>query len=224
MATGQTILNLMEALSPELQLQPGETDVIKGLAILNAAQDMLETLVAQHPQVFGSQPANIVTVAATETTTYPSGYLRIDGIDWLDPTTLLPGYSLDNRRQRGGHRVSNSYAWLVGSSYSSGRPSAYWTNGLLIYWDPIPDIVHTLRVYGFKSADDITASGTFAYPDAAMLPLASLAVRIIRAGLDDPTQDIQAMGKQTLDPYIDSISNFNRDGAHGLTYRYNHDT
>ena len=44
MATGQTVLDLMEVLAPELQLQSAEADVVKGLIVLNRAQSAFEML------------------------------------------------------------------------------------------------------------------------------------------------------------------------------------
>ena len=41
MATGQTILDLMEGLDASLQLQASESGVPKGLIAANAAQDYL---------------------------------------------------------------------------------------------------------------------------------------------------------------------------------------
>lgn len=192
--------------------------------MLNAAQDILETLLAQHPEVFGGQVGTLSTTASQEYTTFPSGVLRIDGLDFLDASTLLPAYPLTVRRRRGGHRFNRPYWWTYTSTASEGRPTTYWTNGTRIYWDPVPEQVHSVRWYGFQSASDITASGTFAYPDSAMLPLAALAAKIIRSGLDDPTADIGSIAKDTLNTYVETISGFNRDGAHGLIYENYHDT
>lgn len=216
----------MEVLSPELQCQVGESDVVKGLLVLNAAQDILETLLAQHPQVLGSGLGTLTTTGGQEYTTFPSGVLRIDGLDFLDPTTLLPMYPLKPKRSRGGHRFSRPYWYpYLADPVVQGRPLTYWTNGVRIYWDPVPDTsLHSMRWYGFQTAVDITASGTFTYPDSAMLPLASLAVRIIRSGLDDPVTDIGAIAKDVLNTYIDTLSNFQRDGAHGYVYESGHDT
>lgn len=225
MATGQSILNLMESLSPELQLQSGENDVTKGLAILNASQDLLETLLAANPQVLGGAVGTVSTTANQEYTTFPSGVLRLDGLDLLDSNgaVIQPIFPT---RQRGGHAYNKAgWAQLVGAGAGmAGRPAVYWTNGTRLYWGPTPDTVYTVRYYGFASASDITASGTFAYPDSAMLPLASLSVRIIRTGLDDPAGDVMSLAKDILNPYIDMVANFNRDGSHGLQYDYNHDT
>lgn len=223
--TGQTLLNLMEGLSPELQLQSGEGDVTKGLLFLNAAQDIFESLAAQHPQVLGGQVGNITTTQNQEYVTYPTGLLRLDGLDMLDSVSLLPTFAMEPRRARGGHRFGSPFWWTyVSTNTATAVPAIYWTNGTRIYFDPVPDATYTLRYYGFVAAADITALGTFAYQDIVALPLASLATKIIRMGLDDPTQDITAVAKDTLNATLDTLSGFNRDGAHELIYRYKHDT
>ena len=226
MATGQSVLNLMEDLFPELQLQSGETDVTKGLRVLNAAQDLFETLAARHPGFLGGSIGTVSTTKNTEATTYPTGLLRLDGLDYID-TDLdpdLPTYPIEYIRQRGGHRYNRPWLWNFAASKTSGKPRRYWDNGTNIYWDPIPDAIYTVRWYGFQAASNITAAGTFAYPDAAMLPLGVLTIRIIRGGLDDPTQDYISLAKETLDPLIDALSDHNKDMPHGMRYTYSHDT
>src|SRR5438874_4944062 len=96
MATGQSILNLMEVLFPELQLQPSETDVTKGLIVLNAAQDLLETIIAQYPRLKGDQTGNVTTTASVESTAFPTGFKRLDSIWYVDTTSSpnLPTYRL----------------------------------------------------------------------------------------------------------------------------------
>jgi endonuclease YncB( thermonuclease family) len=223
MATGQTILDIMEALHPELQLQSGEADVTRGLLILNASQDLFESLVVQHPDVLGGAVSSVTTTKDTESTAYPTGLLRLDGLDFIDSSTSRPIWPLITLRRRGGHRYRQT--WLLNLSSSSnttGKPRAYWTNGTNIYWEPEPNGTHTIRTYGFAAASDITAAGTFAYPDIVMLPLAILAVKILRLGLDDPTQDYTNLANKTLNPAIDALSSFNRSGARGMMYDYVH--
>ena len=224
MATGQTILNLMEVVFPELQLQSGEVDVTKGLVALNAGQDIFESLAAAEPKMLGGNVSSVTTTNNQEWTTFPSGLLRLDGLDFVDATSSLPTYPLHPKRMRGGHRYNKQWWWNFVSATANGKPTTYWTNGTRIYWDPIPDGAHTIRTYGFAAASDITAAGTFAYPDLMMLPLASLAVKVYRVGLDDPTTDLVGLAKDVLSSAMSLLSNFHRDGAHGMRYEYNHDT
>ena len=78
MATGQTILDLMEGLDASLQLQASESGVTKGLIAANAAQDYLESLLALQPNNYGSTFSTVTTTPDTESTTFPSGLLRLD--------------------------------------------------------------------------------------------------------------------------------------------------
>ena len=98
----------------------------------------------------------------------------------------------------------------------------YWTNGSYIYWDPLPDATHTIRYYGLVSASDITAGGTFGYPDMALMPLATFATKLLRVGKDDDSTPVTELGGQVFGPVIQALSRFNRDRAPGYDYRYTH--
>ena len=224
MATGQTLLNLAELLMPELQLQTGEADTARGLIALNAAQDILESLLASEADVAGSSVSTLVTVASQEWTTFPSGVMRLDRLQFINPTSLLPDWDLINRKRVGGHRRGETWLTTLSSS-TEGKPREYWTNGTRIYWNPVPDAVHTIRWYGFQSAADITAAATFsAYPEMAYLPLATLACKILKAGLDDETGNLDAVAKATLGPVLEAMRRFNRDGPVPYEYAFHHDT
>ncbi len=223
MATGQTLLNLVEVLHPELQNQPGEADVTKSLLALNMAQDYMESLLAAEPELMGDGVGNISTTAQIESTAFPANVLRIDKLQYLDPTTLLPVYDLEDLKKAGGH-VNNS-PWPINLVATSGaQPQAYYTNGTRIYWAPLPDNTYTIRWYGFKTADDITAGGTFAYRDICMNPLATMAARIVRIGLDDAADQLEKLAGDLFKPVITVLSNFRRERAPGYTYRNFHRT
>ena len=223
MATGQSLLDRMELLNPELQLQSGETDVTRGLLALNVAQDYFETRAALRKDVFGSSSSTVTTTLNTETTTHPTGLLRIDRLQFIDPSTSRPAWDLTPIRRTGGHAWGGGWPATLGSA-GAGRPTGYWTNGVNIYWEPLPSDTHTVRWYGFQVASDITASGTFAYPDIAMLPVAVFATRLLKAGLDDPIADLDSLAQRAFEPVLDLLTNFNRDGAKGLEFERSHDT
>jgi len=223
MATGQTLLNWMEILFPELQLQSGEADVTKGLLALNAAQDMLETHLVQFPDVMGSGTTDINTTANQEYTTYPTGLLRIDAIDMLDSASEVE-YRLTPAKETGGHAFNRPWPWNVMMAQTSGRPSRFWTNASRIYWDPTPDGVETLRVYGLIAASDITAGGTFAYPDICIVPLSVLAVKLLRIGLDDPVENYMNLSRETFNPVLEALDRFNRTGPSQYHFTRRHDT
>lgn len=224
MATGQTLLDTLEILSPELQLQSGESDVTKGLNALNRAQDLMESLYSQYPDVKGGASSTVTTTADTETTAFPTGLLRIDKLQYIDPSDSLPKWDLAPIETVGGHAWRTFWPLNLVSSTTTGKPRAYWTNGSSIYWDPLPDGTHTVRWYGFQAADDISVGGTFAYDDIAILPLCTLAAKIIITGLNDPVQDFTQLAEDVFRPLIDSQTRFNRSGPKQPTYTRSHST
>ncbi|NCW45776.1 MAG: hypothetical protein EBV77_10010, partial [Gemmatimonadaceae bacterium] len=136
MATGQTILDRMEVLHPELQLQSGESDVTKGLVAANMAQDYMESVFALHPGIFGDSIGTVTTTANTETTTFPTGVIRLDKLQRLDSNGRVVA-DLDPVRSAGGHAPTSD--WLSSASGFTAAPQSYWTNGRAFYFDPIPD-------------------------------------------------------------------------------------
>tara|TARA_R110002020_G_scaffold406649_1_gene616804 strand:- start:195 stop:866 length:672 start_codon:yes stop_codon:yes gene_type:complete len=221
MATGQSVLDLMEIMDRGLQLQSGETGVTLGLRAANAAQDYFESLMALEPNIMGSQVGTITTSASTESTTFPSGVLRIDRLQYIDPATSRPAWDLDRVGYPGDYFQSGTVNSVLNIT-TTGKPLRYWTNGTNIYWDPLPDGTHTVRWYGFKAADAITASGTFAYPDLVLMPTATYAVKLMRIGKDDDLGGVQSTAMEVFKPAIDALSRFNRDRAPGYDYRYSH--
>jgi hypothetical protein len=219
--TGQSILDRMELLNPELQLQPGEADVARGLIAINMAQDYFESLAALRSRIKGGTVSTVVTANGVETTAFPTGVLRIDALDLLG-TNNLPKKRLVNLQDTGAHAFLYKWPWFDTYASSSGEPSAYWTNGTSIYWSPTPNAVHTVRYYGFAAATDLTASGTFAYPDMVSLPLAVFATKVLDIGLDDPIESLQALATETFRPALDALERFNRTGALGFQYTEYH--
>ena len=223
MATGQSMLDTMEVLDRGLQLQSGETGVTLALRALNASQDHFESMMALQPNVLGSSIGTITTSASTESTAFPTGLVRLDRLQFIDPDTSRPAWDLDRVGPVGDHYTSAAvYPTIQFNATTSGRPVRYWTNGSHIYWDPLPEGTHTVRYYGMKSASDITASGTFAYPDIVMLPIVTFAVKMLRTGKDDEVEPITEVGMQVFGPVIQSMSRFNRDRPPGYDYRYTH--
>lgn len=222
--TGQSLLDLMEDLNPELQLQSGEKDVNKALRLLNAAQDFFETMIAAHTDVLGGQVGTVTTTGSTESTAFPTGVLRVDRLQYIDPTTSRPAWDLKKYKRVGAHAYNQFWPWTIASTSTTGKPRAYWTNGRNIYWDPLPSGTHTVRWYGLQSAADITASGTFTYPDSCALPFSVLAVRLVKSGLEDPVEDVTKLATDILQPLVTALANFDRDGAVPVQLRYSHDT
>lgn len=212
----------MEVVNAELQLQPGEADVTKGLLALNIAQESFEGLLAVRPQCLGSGVGTVTTALNTESTAYPAGLLRIDRLQYIEPSTGRPSWDITPARRAGGHATNRFWPLNLTSVASSGKPRSYWTNGANIYWSPLPDGTSTVRWYGLSAAADITASGTFVYPDIVAFPLAVLAVKYLKTGVDDAITDIGPLALEVLKPALDALARFNRDGALGLEYTQIH--
>ena len=224
MATGQTVLNWMEILHPELQLQTGEVSVTQGLLAANAAQDYFETIASSYADVFGGSIGTVTTAASTESTSFPTGLLRLDKLSFIDPNTSRPTYDLKLITDVGGHSANNYWPINLVSTVPTGRPRAYWTNGSNIYWDPLPNGTHTIRYYGFVAATDITALGTFLYPDACIVPFASFACKLLRSGLDDDVSQLGTVAKDMFEPLLVQLTRFKRDTPPTLIYSRGHDT
>ncbi len=223
MATGQTILDLMEVLDRGLQLQSGQTGVTIGLRAVNAAQDYFESLLALQPNNHGSNVGTVTTTASTETTAFPTGLLRVDRLQYINPGTSRPAWDLEWVGYTGDqYGAPITYPSIQFDATTTGKPVRYWTNGRLIYWDPLPDATHTVRYYGMVAADDITAAGTFAYPDVAINAVAEYATKLLKVGKDDDAQPISVVGAEIFNPCIELLGRFNRDRAPGYDYRYDH--
>lgn len=218
---GQDLLSLMEICNQELQLQTGETDVTRGLLALNVAQDYFETLAAVR-KIKGGQTAEIYTTGNTESTAFPVGFLRIDGIQRLDASAGNPVSDLDRIQRTGGHVGRPFRIMQFSGTAGVGQPAGYWTNGSNIFWSPKPNTTYYLRVYGFQRAADITAAGAFSYDDAVMLPLATFASRLLAIGIGDPVGDIQALATETFKAVLDALEEFNRDGGNDLRFERTH--
>ena len=226
MATGQSLLDRMELLNQELQLQSGEENVTRGLLALNVAQDTFESRAAMRPHLYGSSTpvGTVTTTVSTETTAFPSTVLRIDRLQFIDPDTSRPAWDLIPIKRTGAHAWNRYWPLSLTSSTTTGRPRAYWTNRINIYWDPLPSGTHTVRYYGFTPATDITAGGTFLYEDIVMLPLAAFAVALMRLGVDDPVGESAQLAEKHFTSVLDLLEGFNRDGPVGLEYDQFHDT
>jgi hypothetical protein len=221
--TGQDLLDAMELLNQELQLQSAEEDVVRGLTALNIAQDYFEALAAQEGHMKLDSTMTVTSAANTETTSFPTGFLRLDSI-WKLDSNSKPEYELTDVQAVGGHAASRTWPLNLLPMGAAGTPEGYYTNGRSIYWAPLPDNTYTFRVYGFKTADAITAAGTFAYDDHLRLPLASFAVRLFKLGVGDDAGDLTSLAKETFGNALATMAGFNRTGASALSYTRSHST
>ena len=152
----------------------------------------------------------------------PTTLMRLDRLQYIDAGTSKPAWDLDRVGATGDYYQSS--VPLVTAPTTTGKPVKYWTNGKTVYWNPVPDAVYTIRYYGFVSASDITAGGTFSYPDMALMPVATFATQLLRSGKDDDVTSITHLGMQVFSPVIQALGRFNRDRAPGYDYRYTHST
>jgi len=226
--TGQTILDYMELLGRELELQTSESDVVRGLLALNIAQDHFEAMSVSQGHTHGTQTGTVTTTADTESTTWPTGLIRLDALWFIDPVTSRPTYELDRLDDVGGHvprTPSLLYSLGVANTLTStGAPWSYWTDGTSIYWNPLPDATHTVRWYGAQHQTDITAGGTFLYGDMVAMPLAAFAVQLLRRGLDDPIGDYAALAQDSFGSVLQALRKVQRQRAPSRQYRYYHET
>jgi hypothetical protein len=205
----------MQVLDNELLLQPAEADVVRGLLALNMAQDLFESAIATKPNLFGDTIGTVAITSGSESTAYPATLLRLDKLWMIDPATSRPIYYLSRLDRAGGQ--GGYLRWPLSLSVGGGRVRAYWEDGRNIYWAPFPSQSDTVRWYGFTPATDITAGGTFLYPDIAMMPIAAFAVKLMRAGVGDDAVDLDsAVGAFT--PVVETLSRHNRDQAPGFNY------
>lgn len=222
--TGQTLLNYMELVDPELQLQSGEANVVRGLLALNIAQDLWEAMLAGEAETrTQALPSAFTTTANQEFTTIPTGYLRTDRLEFIDPTTSKVAWEIVNVRSQGQTRIP-AFAWAFAPAPTTGKPKYYWNNGTQYWWQPTPDATYSVRFYGLTSATDITASGTFLFFDVVAFPLATLAAKILMTGLGDDTKDVDALAGEVMTPALKAYRAFNQDRAPGFEYRYRHST
>lgn len=224
---GQALLDRMQLINRELKIKAGESGVTRGLEALNVAQDYFETLIGTTPRSLGGQIGTVTTTADTETTSFPTGLLRIDGdMHILDSTTSRPtGARVTRLDDVGDHAPSSLLGTLLSTATTgTGAPKEYWTDGTSIYWRPLPDATHTVRWYGFQRQGDITAASTFAYDDGVSIPMAIFAVELIRRGLDDPITDYLELADRVFQPTIRMLKRFRRERAPTRQYAFHHDT
>ena len=221
MATLQTVFDYMEVIDRELALQSAEADVAKGISSYNFVKDLFEAILASEANILQSTVGTVTTTASTEATAFPSGVLRIDSLWFLDGTTSLPVYELDEQYDAGSHAGAGTIPLFQASTSTTGQPTAYFTDGTNIRWSPTPDATHTVRYYGFAETADLTAAGdTFPYPNYCRPYFATMMAKVFQLGIGDPMQDYEILARETFQPAIDTMKNFKRTGARPATLRY----
>lgn len=221
--TAADILARMQVLDNELDVSSGGADETRALAAADMAQDYLELLLANFPNVQGTIDT-ITTALNTETTARPATLKRVDNLYLLD-SNGRQGPQVDLIQTVGAHAPGSNWLWSASTPSGTGAPLKALLNSAHFYWSPLPDGVHTLRIYGLFSRTNLTTRAiTFGYPDEASLPLASTAVRFLEMGIDDPSDELEAFANQSFRPLLKAWSRDVRQRSQSRAYRYAHTT
>ena len=222
-----TILSRMQVLDNELDTASGGADETRAISALDMAQDAFEIYIANHPDLLGTA-ANTTTTADTETTTWPTGLMRIDTMWKMDTAASpnVPEYEIDVIQDVGGHRASVTWPWgFTGSNLSRGAPRGCYTNRAALYWSPLPDATYTVRIYGLYAKTDLASrAATFEYPDQVSLPMAAFAVRCMKIGVADPADALQGLADELYAPTLNMLRQPTRQRAQSRQYSQVHTT
>lgn len=222
--TAATLLSRMQVMMNELQIASGGDDESRALTALDMAQDYLESVAAAMPRI-GQTTTTVATVANTETTALPTGMLRLDSLWYIDSSTNLPAWEVLAIDDAGGHRPSAPWPISLGLATTTGAPRRFAYDSAYFYWLPKPDAAYTLRVYGLFPRTDITTRAiTFGWPDDLSTPVAAFACRLLKMGIDDPTQDAQALAEEAFTPALRRMRNMVRQMPTGRAYTRTHFT
>ncbi len=196
---GQVVLDHVNDVISEIDVQPGEDDVPRALRSLNRSQDLLEMRLSLIPPIRSNLGTheNITTSANGERTASPTGFLTVERLQFINPDTSLPSYDLGPIPWVGGSSVSRGDP-ILSLSVGTGPPRDYTLFGGFVYWSPLPDAVHTVRVWGFKAAVDIAVGTNWDYDDELIWPVAAVAARIFKMRADDDPAEIVSFATETF--------------------------
>jgi hypothetical protein len=209
----------------DLSAGAGEADETKALKAIDTAQTLFEAVVRTEANVLSREgDTPLATVANQEYTLWPAALLRVDSV-WMLDENGLPSYELNQIFKSGGQARSAPWPLSLALSRSAGEPREYKADFKKFYWAPIPDAVYSLRVYGAWRGTDLTTRAIeFSYPDDCSLPICTVAARILRMGIDDPTEEVQAFANEVYRPVMKGLRKLVRSRPEPREYRYFHDT
>lgn len=215
------LLGDMQVLNNELRTGAGEVDEVRAVRALSMAQHFFEAHAATRGRVLGST-INVAQSAQTETTPWPSSLLRLDAV-WLLDANGRAIRSLDNIDHIGEHVPS--LPWEITLSDSAiGVAGGYVADMESFWWFPLPSGATSIRLYGLiEQPEFATRNSTFGRPLRCKLPLASLAVKLMRMSVDDDTTTVDSWVAATLAPLWKGLQGFDRTGAHARVYTQVHD-
>lgn len=222
--TGADLLTRMQVIANELEIASGGDDETKCLAALDMAQDYFEDVAASMPRI-GQTKTTVTTAADTETTSLPSGLLRLDSVWYIDATTSRPAWEVLPITDTGGHRPQSPWPFNLVMTPGTGAPRRYAYDSENFYWLPEPDAVYTLRVQGLFSKTALTSrSTTFGWPDSVSVPIAAFAVRLLETSIDDPSDDVSALAEEAFVPVLRRLRKLQRQAPMGRHYTHMHVT
>lgn len=216
------ILDLMELLDNELRTGSGEPDEDRSVKALIQAQHFFENLAATYPDIFSST-VNTTTADATETSSF--AVLRVDALWYLD-TNGRPVRKLKRIEEIGGHVPSLPWPLQITIAQGgSGAPFGYFANMQNFYWLPLPDGVHTVRIYALLEQTRFsTRSSSVFYPYRCHLPFAQFATKLLSVGLGDAEPELEKLGAQVFTPLIRQLQQFDRSEPSSRHYTEFHST
>lgn len=190
---------------------------------LTSSQHTFENIIATRPRTLETEITTVSTTALGEKTVWPTNLLRIDEIWLLDSAgkQLRRLYNID---EPGGH--APSYPWPISVFPGpTGAPYAYYANQQNFYWLNLPDAIYNFRIFGLIEQAEFTArANAFNYPARTRLAVAEFAIRLMKTGLDDDTDELDKSAQRIFAPVLKSLRNFIFSGPKGRTYTQPHFT
>lgn len=223
--TVATILGQVSIVDNELDITAGGADETRCITALDMAQNLFESVLANHPDTLGTI-STIATTPTTEITDWPSRLLRLDSLYLLDATGKQL-YEIEVIHDVGGQSSNHGWPWNASgfSSQGSGAPRYVYTNRQYLFWTPIPDAAYNVRCYGLQAKADLTSrTQTFEYPDEVATPLAVFADHLLSIGVGDPSDDLKGLADSMFAPVINMLRKPTRQRPQSRHYSRIHQT
>lgn len=211
------VFTTMSLLDNEADFTSGGSDESRGIVAIQTSLRYLYTIAAGMKDVLstpgvGAPPATVKTTAGAEYTIKPDNLLRVDAIWAIDLSTKLPKYMLTPIFETGSHMpvVPWPYSWT--NILTNGQPWQYYSDEAFFYWRPVPDAIYEQRVYGLwmpNLLDPVDRTSPVDLPSRAwtilQTPLAAFALKYLQLAVDDPTDQIDQLAKETFSPALKTL-------------------
>jgi hypothetical protein len=218
------ILAKMLVLDNELDIGAGGADETRAISAIDMAQDAFEGVIANVPDLLGTV-GTLATAALSESTAWPSTMLRLDTL-WLLDSNGRQRWLIDVIQDVGAQTPNAAWPFNASAVASgNGAPSACYTNRANFYWRPIPDAIYTVRAYALYAKNDLDdRADVLEYPDLVGLPMATYATRLMKMGIDDPSDELKALAEETFNPAITALKRPVRQRPESRVYSRVHTT